>query len=548
MAEQQASSSPGTPKTDKGSSSDNTDKPTQDVQITLPPRPQSALDKPRTPRSPVVMPKSILRVSSPDGYRRPRQFVSPETGEPLSPDLTPLSSDSSAITPLNRPTSPGVRFAKATIHHVEVGPGRRFLPVRRKSKSTVTYIGPHDPVAQPAVPKTLLQSPTKMRRHQENQAAMGRYWMRTEEEEAELRKEAERRAQEEAERYRNEPASPLPLSAILTTATTERSLDKEGDTEMQSGLAAKLMETEKLPSRDGDAPLDKLEEVDSEDEDGETGGKVTPERAPAKGGDGTPTEKSEEADVSTASSSAQSAAQTSQNGASGTSTAAAPTALEVGSGVTKSAEHRSFAVRFAEKQAAEEPARAAPVSPTPTRTEPQPSSTHKSSSSSSDSALPKAKDKGRDSKDTATASSSGRPTNTNTTQQATTVTTTTTTTTTTTLKTSSLSSSRHRMGDRDRSSRDKEKAKEKSRAFSAMTTAKSTPNLRSSYFLFSGTSRYHHALRDSDSKYRIRAQDYHPSRSNNNFFFQLDNPPPPPSPQPQRRQRQLPFAQDTTLL
>ncbi|KAK4104587.1 hypothetical protein N658DRAFT_541657 [Parathielavia hyrcaniae] len=241
--------SPGTSKTAKPPPC------TADGKTTTPARPQSAQDKPsRPPGSSVAMPKSILRISSPDSSRRPRQFGSPETGgEPTSPSQAPPSpsiqpsSPSSSFppsSPIQQPPSPGattVRFAKATIHRVEVlgGANRRLLPVKRKSKSTLTYLSPLDPgvphnhsnsfnssrrgwgsgggggggVIQ--LPKTMLQNPVKLRRHQENQAAMGRYWLRTEEEEAQWRADAERRAAEDRERYRKEPASPPPVRGRL---------------------------------------------------------------------------------------------------------------------------------------------------------------------------------------------------------------------------------------------------------------------------------------------------------------------------------------------
>ncbi|KAL2178065.1 uncharacterized protein P884DRAFT_222738 [Thermothelomyces heterothallicus CBS 202.75] len=256
--------SPETSKASKGNSCEKVDKAasdTHDGKTSPPPRPQSAGAKPRSPGSPVVMPKSILRVSSPDDHRRPRHFVSPETGEPISsPALSPSSppgSPSPPTSPIQRPMSPGatVRFAKATIHRVEVGPGRRFLPVKRKSKSTLTYISPLDPGTQQTAPKTMLQSPTKLRRHQQNQAAMCRYWQRTEEEEAQWRAEAERRAQEEAERYRNEPASPVTIAG-------------EADGVVGGG---KVEEVDHLPSLDRDGqPPDKLEEVVVESEDDDT--------------------------------------------------------------------------------------------------------------------------------------------------------------------------------------------------------------------------------------------------------------------------------------
>ncbi|KAK3307977.1 uncharacterized protein B0T15DRAFT_508494 [Chaetomium strumarium] len=227
---------------------------------------QGPQDKPRSASAPIPI-KSILRVSSPDGSKRPKQFVNPESREPTSPGLpasspetgggmSPASSPGSDLTsPMSRPMSPGatVRFAKATIHRVEVGPGRRFLPVKRKSKSTVTYISPLDPGPQKSAPKTMLQSPTKLRRHQENQKAMGRYWMRTEEEEAQWRAEAERRAQEEAERYRNEPASPPPASALPKAA-------------VEGSLADKVKAIDKLAPLESDPSKDKVDEefADSE--------------------------------------------------------------------------------------------------------------------------------------------------------------------------------------------------------------------------------------------------------------------------------------------
>ena len=242
------------------------------------------------------MPKSILRVSSPDGYRRPRQFVSPETGEPItSPDLSPSSSRPGSPSPpaspsIPRPMSPGttVRFAKATIHRVEViGPGRRLLPVKRKSKSTLTYISPLDPGAPQQqkkgggspnllLPKTTLQSPTKLRRHQENQAAMGRYWLRTEEEEAQWRAEAERRAREEAERYRNEPSSPVPGASAFEKKTADG--EEAGTGDKAIGAVAKMLPLLDVSGSNDSQALDKLEEViesEDEDPDEEAGAKCT---------------------------------------------------------------------------------------------------------------------------------------------------------------------------------------------------------------------------------------------------------------------------------
>ncbi|KAK4199384.1 hypothetical protein QBC40DRAFT_328904 [Triangularia verruculosa] len=249
------------------------------------------------PPASAIVPKSILRVSSPDGsVRRPRFLDPPGPGEqphspslgaallsplpsspstsseqqaqskpPLSPPLTPLL-DSPPASPLLAPSrtmSPStVRFAKATVHRVEVGPGRRFLPVKRKSKSTIAYLSPIDPGPQKTVSKTVLKSATKLKRHQENQKAMRRYWMQTEEEEKQLRAEAEARAKEEAERYRNEPSSPVQVTKIsgvgsMAEVMAEGQLDK------------RLQAIDGLPSLDtlSGAGLDKLDEESEEGDD-----------------------------------------------------------------------------------------------------------------------------------------------------------------------------------------------------------------------------------------------------------------------------------------
>lgn len=252
--------------------------------------------------------KGILRVCSPDGQRPPpRHIRSYSTSAAIpGPDqlatiagLSPLipttgeTADSDTISPpgspIVRPLSPGatVRFAKATVHRVEVGPGRRFLPVKRRSKSTVTYLAPLDPVSPANTPKVTLQSPTKLRRHQENQAAMGRYWMRMEEEEAQQRAEAERQAAEEAERYRAEPSTP----PVSNAAPTRNPMSLAGalisvPEPHRSSLAERLATVDNLPLLDGILPLgkvdsiatadveDKLEtvEADSDDSDAESDG------------------------------------------------------------------------------------------------------------------------------------------------------------------------------------------------------------------------------------------------------------------------------------
>ncbi|KAK4219542.1 hypothetical protein QBC37DRAFT_107813 [Rhypophila decipiens] len=275
-----------TTKTGKSSSTEKVNKQTQDgstESIQKPLASSSSQEKtssiPERPTSPKIIPKSILRVSSPDGQRPPRRIIafpappantensqkSNSAPSPLSPLDQPLpgiaeddAPGSPPSSPIARPLSPGatVRFAKATIHRVEVGPGRRFAPVKRKSKSTLTYIAPLDPGAQKATPKNMLASPTKLRRHVENQKAMGRYWMRTEEEEAQWRAEAAMRAAEEAERYRAEPASP-PGPAILANSPAFHGFS------WADGLEAQL---DKLPPIDSLPTLDKLEtEEEAED-------------------------------------------------------------------------------------------------------------------------------------------------------------------------------------------------------------------------------------------------------------------------------------------
>ncbi|KAG7289688.1 hypothetical protein NEMBOFW57_006064 [Staphylotrichum longicolle] len=249
--------SPGTSKSGKNGSSEKVNKAASESSDgTTPNRPQSA--KSRSLSSPICMPKSILRVSSPDGpgslsIRRPES--------PPVRDCRPLPQASLPTSPIPHAT---VRFAKATTA------GRRFLPVKRKSKSTLTYISPLDPGTQKSAPKTMLQSPTKMRRHQENQAAMGRYWLRTEEEEAQWRAEAERRAQEEAEKYRNEPASSPPPAASVATKS-----DEEAGRAVQSSLADAMADIDKLPPLDSGPALEKVEEevMESEDEDEGAGAK-----------------------------------------------------------------------------------------------------------------------------------------------------------------------------------------------------------------------------------------------------------------------------------
>ncbi|KAK0720731.1 hypothetical protein B0H67DRAFT_577154 [Lasiosphaeris hirsuta] len=269
-------------------------------------------------RSPPPMPKSILRVASPDGSRPPPRhirsystsspnpnptqspigpMVSPDSPGPISPTFpfqpafAPITAesepDSQPTSPICRPMSPGatVRFAKATVHRVDVGPGRRFMPVKRRSKSTLTYISPLDPGTQP---KVTLQSPTKLRRHHENQAAMGRYWMRTEEEEARERQEMERRAAEEAERYRNEPSSPGATSPSMSLPGSPPSHESQ-----RPSWAERLAAIDKLSPLDSIPPLDKPEPEVEDKLETEEASDSEESTADSDGGASTATDKEE---------------------------------------------------------------------------------------------------------------------------------------------------------------------------------------------------------------------------------------------------------------
>lgn len=135
---------------------------------------------------------------------------------PLIPDPTPPKSDTPTqtnSTPKKGNGATSVRFGATTVHRVEIAPGQHLHPIRRghKSKSGLSYL---NPPADKAHLKVTVEFPpgkeTKMKRHQLRQAAMERYWLRTEEEEAEWRAEATRIAEEETEKYRSEPSSSPP--------------------------------------------------------------------------------------------------------------------------------------------------------------------------------------------------------------------------------------------------------------------------------------------------------------------------------------------------
>ncbi|KAK4453815.1 hypothetical protein QBC34DRAFT_194303 [Podospora aff. communis PSN243] len=306
----------GNSKTTKSGSSEKLNKTTRDGAEVRKKKSQHlgpTAQETKVPSPPPPMPKSILRVSSPDGTRPPPRHIrslstsaaNPGPGQltsitglsPMSPEeptfgsLPEGGSVSQPTSPVCRPLSPGatVRFAKATIHRVDVGPGRRFAPVKRRSKSTITYMALLDPVSQQNSPKVNLQSPTKLRRHQENQAAMGRYWLRTEEEEAQWRAEAERRAAEEAERYRAEPTRPPGTPAATTgspesVATAEIKLQEVQGASLGERLAASdkllppldsipLLDKVESPAKsDADDKLETIEADDSDDSDAESDG------------------------------------------------------------------------------------------------------------------------------------------------------------------------------------------------------------------------------------------------------------------------------------
>lgn len=216
-----------------------------------------------------------------------------------------------------------------------------------------------------------------MRRHQENQAAMGRYWMRTEEEEAQWRADAEKRAAEEAERYRNEPASPPQRDGK----------DAEGGGERT--VVEKVAGSEKVTCLDGkQQALDKVEEVveDSSDSDTdeEAGAKCNQEAeevAMAEENTGGVQKDSEKSGAEPRSKDVSSGQTKADEREPAPTTTQPPTTED-----PKLAESRSFFESLAEKQAAEERAKRgsspAPTTSTLPTSKPEitETSTHKSSS------------------------------------------------------------------------------------------------------------------------------------------------------------------------
>ena len=133
--------------------------------------------------------------------------------DPAGVPSTPPLSDSGSV----RDTV--VRFGnKPTVHRLEVPPGRRLQPIgaRYKTRSRSPYLAPLDPKRTKDVFPKPLRSPQQLKRHKKNQKAMARYWARTEQEEAEWRAEAERRAGEAEERYRAEPPGSPGLADLDT--------------------------------------------------------------------------------------------------------------------------------------------------------------------------------------------------------------------------------------------------------------------------------------------------------------------------------------------
>lgn len=128
-----------------------------------------------------------------------------------------------------------VRFGATTVHHVQIAPGQHLYPTRlsHRTKSGLTYL---NPPGDKGHPKVTVEFPagkgSKLRRHRERQAAMERYWLRTEEEEAEWRAQATRIAEEESAEYRKEPAS-CP-SHKETSAVGDGNEDPTLDTQKES--------------------------------------------------------------------------------------------------------------------------------------------------------------------------------------------------------------------------------------------------------------------------------------------------------------------------
>jgi hypothetical protein len=210
---------------------------------------------------------------------------------------------------------------------------------------------------------------------------MGRYWMRTEEEEAQWRAEAGKRAEEEAERYRNEPVGPPP------TSPAKSPVEAVGG---QSTLAEMITEIDKLPSLDSKPALDRVEEVveDSSDSDSDEDAGVRCDLEPGDvvmlektaEGEGEAQEATEKKPEPNSGVGAQISESGSEEAKAITSTAnqakgdvpnpdpATPVTQTPIANDAKLAESRSFSERIAEKQAIDERAKRC-ASPTPPQAE-----------------------------------------------------------------------------------------------------------------------------------------------------------------------------------
>lgn len=185
-------------------------------------------------------------------------FIPVSTPNPLHPPLRPPS-------PLPPPTtitlskSPKnatkVKFGDTTIHTVAVHPGWHLKPIgpkRFKTRSGLSYIyAPADPLAAKKK-RVIVEFPViglgkgmvgavKLRRHKERQAAMARYWLRTEKEEQAEREEMRRRAEGSVRRYTEEEGPSSGIDSIEGVPGQEKGLENSGvDGEQSEGNRRRL--------------------------------------------------------------------------------------------------------------------------------------------------------------------------------------------------------------------------------------------------------------------------------------------------------------------
>jgi hypothetical protein len=147
-----------------------------------------------------------------------------------------------------------VRFGVETTHKIEVDPGRHLRPLSSANfgtRSGLSYLGASaDPKkADKAVVKVVVKFPegkigTKLRRRRQRQAAVARYWLRTEEEEAAERAKATLRAEKEAAKYRQEPSSPGSETTPEIDCRVQVAAKQPGSTiNAKEDLAVKLSDT-----------------------------------------------------------------------------------------------------------------------------------------------------------------------------------------------------------------------------------------------------------------------------------------------------------------